>query len=171
MAIIIIDPGAYDEIVIGPGPGAGSPQLIAIAQATFTGGEYYCHSLRVVAEQNVISTLGASKVHVRDEIDFNGLLTNLAGSPGELQLYATEPTGTVSIANTSGDLVVAAQGDVVVSNSQITGAVYGRAVSLNNTTLAFPRELDGKLLNDALEGGWRLFGIRVMNPSEVAAAP
>lgn len=169
--IIVCSPGNYDHLVLGPGSGAGSPSLLDVTMASFAPGDYFIKRLTVSGNQVVVTSFGTTRLQVRDEVDGSALwMAVMGGDAGEFQIHATEPSGTVSLTNLEGNLIITSQGSIDLAGCNITGAVYGRNVEIRNSVLSFPKVLDGKLLNDSIQGDWRLFGIRAMDPAELQAS-
>lgn len=173
MSMVVVPPGTYNTIDFTPTDDARFyPELARFSSVNFGMGDVYCNKL-VSSGGDVISvtTSGPALIHVRDEVTFNAVSTTFQGTGiSDFQIYQTESGGQVQLNNTMGRLVLASQGPVSVQNSNLLGALYGSTVSLKDTTLSYPKDLDGQVLNDKVRRGWKAFGIKTMTPEEIKRA-
>ena len=177
VGVSFVTPGTYNRLSIHPTSNMVLEPNITELDSTILNilimepGDYYVNEL--ITEGGPITSaqfqpMGEVRIHVKNRVDFSAPITRVesANSQG-FQIYQTEENGEVDITKTQGNLVLAAQSPVNVSESQILGAVYGSVVNLKDSELTYPKALDNLALNDKAKGSWNIFGRRLMTPDEL----
>lgn len=166
----VATPGTYNQLSISdPAPLPSPIHEIRIPNILFIApGEYYCNEFSADGSTGSIIAPGDGVViHVRDNVSWDGVLVDTS-SAANFQVHHTENSGAVSLNHTSGKFLVGSSNQVDVTNSDIEGAVYGDAVNISDSTLSYPTSLDGQVLNANALGRWKAFGVRQLNPAEMA---
>lgn len=169
-----VSPGTYNRMVI-------EPTSNLVLQPSMTGstetmvnilylapGDYYVNELGSTGPVAIFIPQGEVRIHVRDTVNMDAGGTSISTDAVQaFQVYVTEDASSTSIARTDGNLVLATQGDMTVTDSQLQGALYGKTVEVANSQLRYPKELDGMALNDKVRGSWNQFGLRLLGPREL----
>ena len=136
-------------------------------------GDYYTSDLSTGDNFAMVWASGESRLHVRDSFSTHARSTSIStvgstAGPG-LQVYQTAAGGSVSLSDTTGNIIVSSQGGMSVADSALQGALYGPDIALTDSQLSYRTELDGMSLAANVDGKWNFFGIRQMTPSQVSS--
>jgi type II secretory pathway pseudopilin PulG len=174
LGIGVATPGSYNEMIVEPTsnmvlqPSIAGNSETMINVLILAEGDYYVNELGSTGMAGVFIPAGEVRIHVRDGVTMGAGATSInVESARAFQVYGTEDAGQVTMTAVSGKMVMAAKGDMAVTASVIEGALYGKTVDITDSSLRYPKELDGMALNDKVRGNWNQFGLRLLAPDEI----
>jgi hypothetical protein len=170
----VVTPGDYNSLTVAPTnnlvlqPNIGGQNQTMVNFMFMAPGDYYANEFGSSGPGAIFIASGEARIHVKDNVNLAAGVSQFASNAvQDFQIYQTEDGAQVDIARTLGNMVLSTKGTLNVTDSQIQGALYGKSVEITNTTLQYPKALDGLALNDKAKGNWNIFGYRTLSPVEV----